>query len=108
MSATNRRTARQWAEIITQYRASGLSDTSYCRKHGLTLRTFRQWKYRCRAAQPKRSAQAPGAFVEIVPAPQNEAGPLRICLDARLIVECPVGMPLDAVVRLIEALRDGR
>ncbi|MCP5425345.1 MAG: hypothetical protein H6970_09805 [Gammaproteobacteria bacterium] len=53
MSATNRRTATQSAEIITQYRASGLSDTSYCREYGLRRRMFRKWKCRYPVVQRK-------------------------------------------------------
>ncbi|MCP5458761.1 MAG: hypothetical protein H6971_03900 [Gammaproteobacteria bacterium] len=67
MPETKRRTARQWAEIITQYRASGLSDTLFCREHGLTLRTFRKWKYRNPVTQQKPAAKTQGAFVELCP-----------------------------------------
>ena len=108
MPQKNQRSAAQWAEIIAQYRASGLHDERFCREHDLTLHTFRKWKYRYPATQREPTAKSTKGFVEIVPTARQAVGPLRISLDERLTIECPVGMALDSVVRLITALRDGR
>ena len=108
MPQKNQRSAAQWAEIIAEYRASGLPDARFCREHDLTLHTFRKWKYRYSSTQREPTAEPTQGFVEIVPVTRQAVGPLRICLDERLIIECPVGMELNSVVRLINGLRDGR
>jgi hypothetical protein len=39
-----RRTLTEIDSIIRQFRASGLSQTSFCRKHGLAASTFKRWQ----------------------------------------------------------------
>jgi hypothetical protein len=48
---------RYWTEHIADWRASGLSQMDYCRKHGVSKSTFGLWKRKLAAA--KNNTDAP-------------------------------------------------
>ena len=53
-----RRTAAEWAEIITEYEQTGGCQKAFAETRGLKLASFRQWLYKLRRANA-------GRFVEV-------------------------------------------
>jgi len=76
------RSARQWSEIITRYRQSGMGSRQFCEEEGLTLRTFEKWYRRMRQSETSK-----GKFLE-VPSPVRASGPWAV------EVEFPTGVRL--------------
>ena len=42
----SRRSQAQWREIVTQFEASGLSATSFCKRQGIAYGSFMRWRQR--------------------------------------------------------------
>jgi len=101
MSSRNpRRSAEQWSEIITEYRAGSEDDAVFCQRRQLNVATFRKHKY----ANSKTHQRDPVAFKEVTLEPVAARG--MITIHARGVsVDVPVSMNLDAVVQLARALQ---
>lgn len=77
-----RRTEAEWRAIVERFDSSGLSETAFCRRAKLPLRTFRQWRERLSSAHRRprrlhavrRPRTEPAGFVEWV-APMGASTP---------------------------------
>ena len=79
-----RRTERQWREILQRYRTSGLSVREFCGREGVSASSLQRWHARSgRAAAPR--------FVELTAPPTSAAAPLT---DWAVELELPGGMRL--------------
>ncbi len=108
MATSRRRSASQWSELISEYRESGETEQQFCQRRGINFHSFRKWKYRQSPAKGTGKVSTPrSSFVEVRPMPRS-AQPLRIQLGGELSIECPSGMGIEEVARLVGALRDGR
>ena len=67
----------QWSAHLAQWCDSGLSQTAYCREHGLSLSCFGYWRRRLRAA-----AGAGRVLPIVLAASPVEATPLRVQLPS--------------------------
>ena len=107
MANNQRRSAAQWAELISEYQGSSETEQQFCQRHEVNFNTFRKWKYRQSTvpAQPQMSAPR-SDFVEVLTPPRRQES-LRIELSGDIVIECPAGMALVEVARLVGALRDG-
>ena len=112
-----RRYAAEWAELVGQYFAGTESEEIFCQRHDLSRATFRKWKYRYTAERSTPVAGAPlhapasslSSFVELKAASGPSRGELiRIQVDQRITIDCPLASNLRPVAELIQALRDGR
>jgi hypothetical protein len=69
-----RRTEAEWRAIVERFDSSGLSETAFCRRAKLPLRTFRQWRERLGSsgARPRRlrAARRPRTAPTETSAPQ--------------------------------------
>jgi hypothetical protein len=77
-----------WQEHITGWRASGLSQADYCRRHGISKSTFWLWKRKLTAPKSKTAAPVivPVSLERIIKTPL----PKPICLyvsEFRLEIE---------------------
>ena len=58
----------EWERILGAYEASGLSQAGYCRREGLSLSSFRNWRNRLGSGP----CASPGGFIEVLgPAPET-------------------------------------
>jgi hypothetical protein len=76
-----RRQAAEWASLIDQWRASGLSLPAFCSRHGLKRGTMQNWVYKPslkRAVDQARSAQTPHLDPPSLPQPSPAFLPIRI------------------------------
>ena len=89
---------RFWEYHLGQCRTSGLSQAEYCRRHGLSVRSF---GYRKRTI-----AKAPLTFVEVplaapVHCPPN---PLTLAVGSRYTIRIEPGFDADTLRRLLDVL----
>jgi hypothetical protein len=89
-----RRQAAEWAKLIDQWRASGLSLPAFCSKHGLKRSTMQNWAYKTslkqaveEARHQARSAETPQQGPPPLPAPSPAF--LPICI-AEVTADPPV------------------
>lgn len=68
--------ATQWQTWLHEFAISGLSQSEFCRRKGLTLSAFYNWRKRLDQISAAERTQAPRSFVEIKPsvAPINVPG----------------------------------
>lgn len=59
---------RRWADILEDWRFSGLSQTEYCRQRGLNIRQF--YSYKSRLAKRTAPVAEAGEFIPVAVAPQ--------------------------------------
>ncbi len=81
-----RRSAVQWAEIITHYRRSNLSAKRYCDQHDYSLATFRKWQTRFSRHNVTDDTSSSGRLVELVAAKSTEP-----TLSHTLLIELDLG-----------------
>lgn len=109
MTRSPRKTATQWAELVTEYDSGSESERDFCRRHDIKLVTLRKWRYHYKSPKRKRVAQSPAPFVKVnVSAPRapREAAILHIGQDIRL--ECPASFDVSALAQLALAVHHGR
>lgn len=91
-----------WTPHIAGWRDSGLSQTAYCRQHGLDLKRFAYWR---RTLAPTRAAASMPALVPIVvsdaPVPDDR---VEVCLPNGLQVRLSAGVDPARLVPMIRAL----
>jgi len=67
-----RRSATQWAEIITHYRQSNLNARLYCEQHDYSLATLRKWQTRFSGHEANDDSPSPGRLVELIAAKSTD------------------------------------
>lgn len=80
-----RKTAEQWAQIITNFNHSGLSPTAFCKQHRLVAITFHKWK-RCLSKNEAKPAFLPVQPVQSSPHTQSSVK-LHIGSSITLVIE---------------------
>ena len=105
--AERRKKQRFWDEHLCGWKESGLSQSAYCREHGLKLHRFLYWKKRL---LPEKTA------VSMVELPISvlktrrllpSAPPICIVFGGRCRIEIPPGFDpasLEAVLRVVGRL----
>ena len=78
MSELESPSRRKWREIIQRQRASGMSVTEFCRRHGVAASSFFGWKRKL------GSFPAAGVFVEAKIAPALPAASAVSVMEIRL------------------------
>ena len=63
------RSVEQWQSLVDDHARSGLSQSEFCRQHGLTQSALFNW--RRRLAAPARKPQLASPFIEISPPVAN-------------------------------------
>jgi hypothetical protein len=103
ISVASRQRRKFWEDHLRQWQDSGLSQSGYCRAHGLSDKSFIYWKKRIAAA---------GVAVSLVEVPRFESmpvqpsiQPLRLIVGDRYGIEIERGfdeMTLDRLLRVLE------
>ncbi len=107
-----RRSAREKATLLNQYRRSGLSLLGFARKHQLCYSTLMRWQKRLgQGAQSQTAPKDPPSpkFVAIhmEPAPAPEA-PYVLSLSGGRSVKVPSGFESESLRRLLTVLEGAR
>ncbi len=101
--------AAQWAQIVAEFDSSTDTERSFCERRGLLLVTFHKWfritkglsKPRARRRRP-----SPPRFVQVaMPTQAPPIGQMLTLHAGDVRIECPAGMGIDSVARLVRAVR---
>jgi len=94
-----------WEDHLRAWQESGMSQAGYCRRHGLSDKSFLYWKKRLAAARVTVSLVEVPAFqaMPMLPACQ----PLRLMIGNRYGIEIERGFDEETLGRLLQVL-EGR
>jgi len=98
---------RDWNAHITNWQASQLSQTEYCRRHELKFHQFVYWrrKYIPKATDPISLVQVPAAAVARVAGYSFRSSALRVALAADLFIEVSPGFDPPTLQQVVSTLR---
>ena len=104
ISAASRQRLKFWEEHLRQWQASGLSQTGYCRTHGLSDKSFVYWKKRIAAAGVTVSLVEVPRFPPMPVQPSNQ--PPRLMVGNRYGIEIARGFDEETLDRLLRVLEE--
>ena len=91
---------QQWGQIVQQCRESGLSNRDFCRKNGITEKTYYYWLRKLRMAAA--SQEVP----KIVKLERHDSDEDMIHIQFRNAeMTLPAGMDVDAVTAILRSLQ---
>jgi len=67
-----RRSADQWSSVLSDQRASGLSQVEFCKREGVALSTFARWRQRLSGVDQPTSGDE--RWIELSDLPGTRAG----------------------------------
>ena len=110
MTGTRRRSASEWAALVSEFQASGEPEAVFCERKGLALGTFRKWRYEqgVRSDGRRRTAKQRSDFIQLVPSSASRTGGVIVHVGGGVHIECPGHMDIESVAQLVRAVRDER
>ena len=96
----NENLKKEWQDHLKAWRASGQTQVSYCRKHGLSRDAFQYWKHNLEGTRNDR-------FVEISRfCPPSSGGVVEIFIDGRLQIRISQGVNLEQLRAVFQAVKE--
>jgi transposase len=96
--------SRYWQRLTAEWKASGLRQAEFCRRHGIKGGTFGWWKHQLARAvgeSPKRSAKGLGRFVEVRPVAAIPAAAYEIVVGGGRVIRVPMHFDPQSLSRLL-------
>lgn len=97
----------RWAGHVAAWQSSGLSQSAYCRRQGLSLASFGYWRRQLRTHEPEADVPVTQALVPIQVAPTTaslSSPGVEVCLSNGLRVRWPGVGDAASVAALVRAL----
>ena len=91
---------QQWASVIRECNASGLSNREFCRQRGITEKTFYYWLRKLRSQMTEAAAPQ---LVQLEPSPVQD-DMLQIQYRGAEL-KLPAGVDMDTVAALLRSLQ---
>ena len=91
---------QQWAAVIRECNASGLSNREFCRQRGITEKTFYYWLRKLRSQMTEAAAPQ---LVQLEPVPVQD-DMLQIQYRGAEL-KLPAGVDMDAVAAILRSLQ---
>ena len=92
--------AQQWAMVVQECAASGLSNREFCRQHGISEKSFYYWQRKLRTQIIEATAPK---LVPLQPSPESE-DMLQIQYRGAEL-KLPAGVDMDAVAALLRSIQ---
>lgn len=92
--------AQQWAMVIQECNASGLSNREFCRQHGISEKSFYYWQRKLRTQIVETAVPQ---LVPLEPAPVSD-DVLQIQYRGAEL-KLPAGVDMDAVTALLRSIQ---
>jgi hypothetical protein len=101
LEINRRRSGSEWQAIISEQKSSGQTAAAYCRKHGISEKSFynRRGKMRLAAVKP-----APKSFIEIRSDQEFSSRPLTLHIPGGYRLDVPRGADGTHVKAIVTAL----
>ena len=108
MTRSPRKSAAQWAELVTEFSRGTENERDFCTRHGLKLATLRKWRYRYRAGNPADADQSPARFVKVnLPDARVAHAAAVLCIGTDIRLECPASYDVASLAQLTLAVHHG-
>ena len=92
--------AQQWAMVVQECAAGGLSNREFCRQRGIAEKSFYYWQRKL------RTQLAESALPQLVPLESPAVPEERLCIQYRgAELTLPAGGDMDAVTALLRSLQ---
>ena len=92
--------AQQWAMVMQECAASGLSNREFCRQRGIAEKSFYYWQRKL------REQIVESASPQLVPLEPPAASEERLCIQYRgAELRLPAGVDMDAVAAILRSLQ---
>ena len=91
---------QQWAAVIRECNASGLSNREFCKQRGITEKTFYYWLRKLRSQMTEAAAPQ---LVQLEPVPVQD-DMLQIQYRGAEL-KLPAGVDMDAVAAILRSLQ---
>jgi transposase-like protein len=114
--AQRRRTREDWQRLVEGWPRSGLTQSQYCERHGVSVGSLHRWREQLRGA-PGAGARVGGvestASLRLLPvellaeAPAAGEAALTLVLGARLRLQIAPGFDAPTLQRVVALLREG-
>ena len=100
-----KRSDEQWEGISAEFKASGLTQQSFCEQHDLAVSVFRRRYQKSAHFEGKRRTSGAPRFQQVRPtAPPQMTHGVVIRLNNTVSIECPPSAGVDTVAALARAL----
>lgn len=96
-----KKSEQEWKNIISDWQNSGLSQTAYIIKHGLSSGTFWNWKKKILGTASRNGAKKAASFVQFSP---TNSGKIEICLNGSGTKICVDKNDKEALCTVLQAL----
>ena len=93
--------AQQWAMVVQECAASGLSNREFCRQRGIAEKSFYYWQRKLRSEIVKSASPQ---LVQLEPAVPIQDDMLQIQYRGAEL-NLPVGVDMDAVAAILRSLQ---
>jgi transposase-like protein len=100
-SSIRERHAYEMRRVVSRWEQSGLTQSSYCRQHGITLRQFHYWR---KMAKPELRGRAALMEVEVVPGPAG-CSEIELRLPGGVVAVLSGDTSARVIRRLLRAAR---
>lgn len=109
MKRSVRKSAAQWAELVSEYQAGSESERDFCTRHDVKLASWRKWRYHYKSGKQQNTPVSTSPFVKVnvrqYRAPQDTA---VLCIGTDIRLECPSCFDVASLARLALAVHHGR
>jgi transposase-like protein len=92
-----------WQKLVKAHNQSNRTVTDFCRDHQINRQSFYRWRQHFKSDQS--TAQAAGAFLELVPASKNGESGIRLRIDADLAIELDCGFDPSTLGQVISIVK---
>lgn len=93
-----------WQSHIEVYQHSGNTQADYCRRNGLSIKTFGYWKRKLCSKRPAAVSFVPVSIKRPYPASANTSTSLRLVVGNGYGIDVGDGFNPDTLRRLIDTL----
>jgi hypothetical protein len=111
MNRSPRKSADQWAQLVTEFSNGTESERDFCTRLNIKLVTLRKWRYHFQAKHKASTTHTPSGFVKVNLPEQRVAASHSaavLCIGPDIRLECPVTYDVLSLAQLALAVRHGR
>ena len=100
------RTDEEWGALVTEFKASGLTQAAFCEQRGVSVYSFRRHYQRSEQFAGKRRRRQRTAFREVMLPCTTAPLVTVVWIGERVRIECHPQMDVASIARLVRGLSD--
>ncbi len=109
MKRSPRKSAAQWAELVSEYQSGSQDEREFCEQRGIKLVTLRKWRYHYTPPKSSHTTQSQSSFVKANLSPSRAPRATAVlCIGQDIRLECPASYDVSELAQLALAVHHGR